>query len=102
MLSATTLSLLHIFDSRKYQFLINAYQSGTDTLVTQRALVGIALVAYYQEARLNLYPELLAALSLLTEKPKAAKELLTIQILLLLSRETEKISKKMREEIIPQ
>ena len=102
MISAVTLSLLRLFDNRKFQFLLNAYQAETNPLVTQRALIGIALTSYYQEKRLSLYPELQAALSLLGESQSASENMLIIQILLLLSRETEKIEKKMREEIIPQ
>lgn len=101
LLSAVTLSLLQLFDPKKFQFLLNTYQTRTEPLLTQRALTGIALAAYYQEKRLMLYPELLAALSLLEDNTEAITQLTTIQILFLLSRETEKIDKKMREEIIP-
>ena len=102
MVSAITLSSLRLFDNRKFQFLLNTYQTSTDILVNQRALIGIALIAYYQEKRLSLYPDLLAALSLLGESKSTSENMLIIQTLLLLSRETEKIEKKMREEIIPQ
>lgn len=102
MLSAVTLSLLQLFDPKKFQFLLHTYETRTEPLLTQRALIGIALVAYYQEKRLILYPELLAALSLLEDNAEAVAQLATVQILFLLSRETEKIDKKMREEIIPQ
>lgn len=102
MISAVTLSLLQLFDARKFQFLLNIYQSRTEHLLSQRALIGIILVSYYQEKRLSLYPELLAALSLLGDQNKAVEQTTTIQVLLLLSRETEKIDKRMREEIIPQ
>ena len=101
MISAITLNLLQLFDSRKFQFLLKAYQIHSEAIVTQRALTGIALTAYYQEKRLNLYPELVEALSLLNDSTPIAKELNKIQIILLLSHETEKIEKKMREEIIP-
>ena len=43
MISAVTLSLLQLFDSRKFQFLIKAYQTHSEAIVTQRALTGIAL-----------------------------------------------------------
>ena len=102
MISAVTLSLLQLFDPKKFQFLLQTYQSRTEYLLSQRALIGIVLVAYYQEKRLSLYPELLAALSILSDNPQTVEEMTTIQILFLLSRETEKIDKKMREEIIPQ
>ena len=49
MISAVTLSLIQVFDSRKFQFLIKAYQTHSETIVVQRALIGIALTAYYQE-----------------------------------------------------
>ncbi len=102
MISAVTVSLLGIFDARKFQFLLTAYNEHQEELITQRALVGITLVAFHQQDRLALYPEFIAALSLLAESPHALKQLHNIQILLLLSRETVKIDKKMREEIIPQ
>ena len=102
MISAVTVSLLGIFDARKFQFLLTAYNEHQEELITQRALVGITLVAFHQQDHLALYPEFIAALSLLAESPHALKQLHNIQILLLLSRETVKIDKKMREEIIPQ
>ena len=102
LVSAVTLNLMAIFDSRKFQFLLNAYHQRSELLITQRALVGLALVAYYQEKRLSQYPELTAALSLLTDDTQFIEQLHNIQLLLLLSRETEKIDRKMREEIIPQ
>ena len=101
MISGVTLSLLQLFDPKKFQFLLQTYQSRSEHLISQRALIGIALVAYYQEKRLALYPELQAALSLFSDDAKVIEQLTTIQILFLLSRETEKIDKKMREEIIP-
>lgn len=101
MISAVTLSLIQVFDNRKFQFLIKAYQTHSETIVVQRALIGIALTAYYQEKRLKLYPDLQAALSLLSDSTPIIKELNKLQTLLLLSRETEKIEKKLREEIIP-
>ncbi len=102
IMSAMTLNAMNVFDCRKFRFLIDACQSGLETPLTLRALAGITLIAYYQEKRLFLYPDLLAAISLLGESKKVVRDMLVIQTTLLLSRETEKINKKMREEIIPQ
>lgn len=102
MTSAVTVSLLGIFDPRKFQFLLTAYNERQEELITQRALIGIILVTLHQKDRMALYPEFIAALSLFTESPNTLKQIHDIQILLLLSRETVKIDKKMREEIIPQ
>lgn len=102
MISAVTLNLLQLFDSRKFLLLLIAYQQTKEPTVTQRALTGIALAAYFQADRINLYPELVSALKLMEDDPAALKQLHDIQIIFLLSRETEKIDKKMKEEIIPQ
>lgn len=102
MISAITLSLLMIFDAHKFRFLIQARQQRTEPVITQRALTGILLATYYQSARLALYPELTAALTMLADDASTVEQLHNIQILFLLSRETEKIDRKMREEIIPQ
>lgn len=101
-ISAVTLNLMSLFDARKFQLLLNAYSRRTEPLVTQRALIGTALIAYYQEKRLSQYPDLVAAILLLADDQHVIKQLYNIQLLLLLSRETEKIDRKMREEIIPQ
>lgn len=79
-----------LFDPRKFQFLLNAYRQRTELVINQRALVGLALAVYYQEKRLAQYPELTAALSLWTEDPQVIEQLHSIQLLLLISRETEK------------
>lgn len=102
MISAVTLNLLQLFDHRKFLLLLFAYQQCSEPTVSQRALTGIALVTYFQSDRLKLYPELVSALKLMEDNPTFLKQLHDIQIIFLLSRETEKIDKKMREEIIPQ
>lgn len=56
----------------------------------------------FHPTRLSLYPELTARLSLLNEDSSFGKQLNRIYIELLRSQETEKIDKKMREEIIPE
>lgn len=100
-ISAITMSLLKVFDIRKYLFLLEAYRH-PDVQVNQRAIVGIAIAAIFHDERIMLYPEALAQLSLLNEDTAFIKNLNTIQIQFLLSRETQRINKKMREEIIPE
>ena len=102
MLSAITMSLLQIFDIRKFMFLLDAY-AHQDSMLNQRALVGIALTCYYHEDRILRYPEAVLRMNELNEDPEFIKNLYNIQIQLLQSsRETRKIDKKMREEIIPE
>ncbi len=100
--SSITLNLLLYFDPYKFNLLVNLYKQNQDPEIQLRALVGIALGAYYHEERLILYPELIQTFSQLSEQPNFTKDLHHIQVIFLLSRETEKIDKKINEEIIPQ
>lgn len=99
--SAVTLSLTECFDARKFAWMLDA-TTHTHAQVSQRALVGIALTLLTYPTRLSLYPELTARLSLLNEDSNFGKQLNHVSIELLRSQETEKIDKKMREEIIPE
>ena len=98
---AILLSLMECFDPRKFSWLLDA-ATHADTQVSQRALVIIAIILHRHSSRLRLYPELMAKLSLLNEDGSFGKQLNRVYIQLLRSRETEKIDKKMREEIIPE
>lgn len=98
---AILLSLMECFDPRKFSWLLDAV-THADTQVNQRALVVIAIVLHIHSNRLWLYPELETRLSLLNEDGSFGKQLNRIYIQLLRSQETEKIDKKMREEIIPE
>ncbi|AVM51571.1 tetratricopeptide repeat protein [Bacteroides zoogleoformans] len=99
--SAVTLSLMECFDMRKLSWLLDA-MTHTDVHLNQRALVGIALTLHCHHSRLLLYPDLMSRLSLLNEDGSFGKQMNRIYIELLRSQETEKIDKKMREEIIPE
>ena len=98
--SAVTMSLQNRFDCNKLYWLMNAWQH-PNNMVNQRALVGIALTLMAYPDRTSLYPELAERFALLDENGRLGKELNRIYIQLLHSQETEKIDKKMREEIIP-
>lgn len=100
-ISAITLSLMEYFDIRKFMLLFDAYQHSSNE-VNQRALVGIALIIFMYDERLSIYPEVAARINLLNEDTDFSNEMNRIQIQLLRSRETKKIDKKMREEIIPE
>lgn len=99
--SAVMLSLVECFDPRKFSWLLEA-TTHADTQVSQRALVAIAIVLHIHPYRLPLYPELAARLSLFNEDGSFGKQLNRVYIQLLRSQETEKIDRKMREEIIPE
>lgn len=99
--SAVMLSLMECFDLRKLMWLLDAYQYN-NVYVSQRALIGVVFVLHIYNARLELYPELGKRLELLNEESSFDEDLVRIYRQLLLCQETEKIDKKMREEIIPE
>ena len=101
MVSAVTMSLLRLFDARKLAFLLEAYRH-EDLTVNRRALVGILLCIYRKAERIALYPDLLSRLSLLMDDDGVRRDICTVQMQLLQTRETQKIDKRMREEIIPE
>ena len=99
--SAVTLSAMECFDLKKLTWLFEAYQHA-NTQINQRALVGIALLLHLYRERIALYPELTQRMELLNESPSFADDVVRIYKQLLLCQETEKIDRKMREEIIPE
>lgn len=99
--SAVTLGGLHIFDLKKYLFLLDAYDISDDR-IGQRALTGIILLSLRHSKRIETEPEIKARLSILNENEEFRRNMTEIQIQLLRTRETEKIGKKMSEEIIPE
>ena len=102
-LSAITLSLLNCYDAMKFNFLMNIYLEKSIPSIKARALVGIALATYYHSDRIKRDKERSSQLDLLLNShEEIPHKLHLIQQIFLLTRETEKIDKKMREEIIPQ
>lgn len=99
--SAVTMSLLECFDVRKLLWLMDAYQH-SNTQIGQRGLIGMAFAFHRYSDRLHLYPAIENRIASLNEVKQLDKDLMLIQRQILLSQETEKIDKKMREEIIPE
>lgn len=101
IISALTLSAIRCFDVKKIELLID-YSFNEQNQVRQRALVGLFLNMYIYNKRIPFYPELLEKMKslLASEDIEMHIELITIQ--LLKSKETEKITKKLEDEILPE
>jgi len=100
-LSALTLNLFHRFDSRKLQALMHA--SASDAIqIRARAIVALVIILQMYDIRWSLYPELQNRLDTLSENPDFKKSVLQVIIQLIRARETEMISKRITEEIIPE
>ena len=101
IISAITLSTLRCFDVKKTSMLIQFVRE-VDDQIKQRALVGLFFVLHIYDKRLQFYPELVLQLESLAEEKNIEKHIELIAIQLLKSKETEKISRKLEDEILPE
>jgi len=99
--SALTISNLRCFDVKKIELLFSFYEYSPEN-VWQRALVGIVLSVYLYSKRIMIYPEIMQKLITLKKEKDFDKNLGYIILQLIRTKETEKISKKLQEEIIPE
>lgn len=100
-ISALSMNLFHRFDVHKIKVLMQAALS-PDIAVKARSIVGLVIVMQMFDSRWWLYPELQQQLDTLNENTDFRRSVLRVIIQLIRSRETEKISKKVTEEIIPE
>lgn len=99
--SALTLSGLRCFDKKKVELLFDFYKKGEDQ-VWQRALVGLLFTLYKYDQRLKLYPGLMNQLSELTGDADLEKNIEAIIIQTIKSKETEELTRKWEQEILPE
>ncbi|WP_068702096.1 tetratricopeptide repeat protein [Paludibacter jiangxiensis] len=100
-ISALTLNLVRQFNAERIGLLADACMHKQPE-VRLRALVGLALALAIYNARLPFYDGIRQRLALLSDDPKFAKALVTIIIQFARTSETDKISQKMQQEILPE
>jgi len=98
--SAMTLSSLRTFQTNKLMNLIRFYEAGTPQ-VTERALTGLILNLHYYNSRILLYPEIVESIKSLSNTRNFSEHCRIIVLQTIRSRETEKLSKKLHDEILP-
>lgn len=101
IVSSLTLSLIRHFDVEKVNLLFDFYEKG-ETQIWQRALVGLFLALYFHDQRLVYYPEIFDRLEAARELINLEKHIEAIVIQFLKAGETEKVTQKIREEILPE
>ena len=101
IVSAITLNVIHLFDETKIDILIDAYLHHDSPEVQIRALCGTLIAIQYYRNRLHLYGNLCSRLSLLADNTQFATDTRNIILQFIRSRDTEKISRKMNEEVLP-
>ncbi len=101
LISACTLSLLRHFD--RNNFILHYELAGYELPeVRQRALVGLFLAILQYQQRLPLYSSLTNRLGMISDNTKFQERLLAIMIQFIRASETEKITRKIQDEIVPE
>lgn len=101
IVSALLLGLEEFFDKEKMNLLFDA-ASNSNLEISARAWVAILFVLYKYRKRSFLYPQLQNRLQAMAEtRPSLTKDLRAITLKFIISRETEKITRKLQDEIIP-
>ena len=101
IVSSLTLGLQAAFDPEKMMLLFDAANHGNEEIKV-RALISILLTLYTYRKRTALYPQIINRLDALSEVPGFTKAIRTITLRFILARETEKITRKLQNEIIPE
>ena len=101
VISSLTLNLWRMFDESKIMMLFDACQSDNQ-MVKQRAMVGLAFIMARYNRFLQFFPSIRNRLVLLADDNHIVTNFQNILIQIISTAETEKISKKMQEEILPE
>jgi tetratricopeptide (TPR) repeat protein len=99
--TAITLSSFRTWQSEKLFYLMDIYEAGQEQ-VMERALSGLILNLHYYNGRVLLYPEISSRVSRMSKTPAFREHCRIIVLQIIRSRETEKLSRKLHDEILPQ
>jgi tetratricopeptide (TPR) repeat protein len=98
--TAITLSSLRTWQSEKLFYLIRIYENGEEQ-VMERALSGLILNLHYYNVRLLLYPDLTDRITEMNSDRRFREHCRLIVLQTIRSRETEQLSRKLQDEILP-
>jgi tetratricopeptide (TPR) repeat protein len=101
MISALSLSLMRHFDREKFHLLFE-YGESEHAGIRQRALIGFFINLLVYAGRLILYPDLMGRIEAIPDNPKMQGRLLAILIQFIRASETDMVTKKIRDEIVPE
>jgi tetratricopeptide (TPR) repeat protein len=99
--TAITLSSFRTWQTEKLFHLISLYEAGQEQ-VMERALSGLILNLHYYNTRLMLYPEITDKITKMSRDTKFKEHCRIIVLQIIRSRETESLSRKLQDEILPQ
>lgn len=100
ILSALLLGMIEFYDVRRLKLMLVAYQSENET-VSVKALIAILLSLHLYQHRIN-DSKILNQLDAIRELQTWDEDVKTAYLEFIRTRDTERISKKMQDELIPQ
>ena len=99
--SAILLSLQKRMDEEKILFLIELI-SNDQPEISERSLVALSLSLYIYDERITFYPKIVLRFAAFMEDPVHLGSLLRVFYQLIRSKDTENVTKRMQEEILPE
>ncbi len=102
VLSALMLGLSKFFDQAKLKILLQSYASLEDNELKLRALINAVIVIYLYRSRIGAYKDVTTIISQLEDLPEFANDMKLIFTRLIHSRNTDNISRKLKEGIMPE
>lgn len=100
-ISALMLNIMQRFDAKKVLFLLECC-SHSNMHISMRSIISLTPILQQFHSRWHLYPELISKMELLSDESYFRRRLLIAIIQFIQSRETEEITKKLTEEILPE
>lgn len=101
LISALTLNIMQRFDAAKVLFMLDICRSSEVEIAT-RTITGIIPIFQMYRKRWHLYPECIDRLKLLSDDAEFTRRFMTTILGFIQAHETEKITKRLTEEIIPE
>lgn len=99
-MSAVTLSALRTWQAEKLLFLADFYEAGQEQIM-ERAISGLILNLHYYNGRILFYPEITSRITGMSKDKRFSEHCRIIVLQTIRSRETENLSRKLRDEILP-
>ena len=102
IIAALTLSLLTVYDKNKLNILLDVYENSESDILSARSLVGIVLTLDKYKDRIEEDLSLKARMELWNDSILTYSRLRTVIKELIKARDTDRLTAKMRDEVIPE
>ncbi len=100
LISALFLGLLECFDEKRLDLLFSIYETGDEVLSVKSICAALIVMSVHRERKLS--TKILNHLAAVKELPMWKDDLKMVFMQLIKTRDTERINRKMQEELIPQ